>query len=724
MKKNIRAQVFVLLVIVVISFLCSSRPCPASDIYTVLRDQTNQELSGNDGELRKKILFDYFLSVNEKNDVSLRDFRGDDAAARGKSALVLHQLKRVIGKDAFAVISRMLATEPSITADYWDRIRMLSEQETRRNLAWFFQQWVDRKGVPDLRMEDAAVRRSGSMFEVSFDLVQNGDVYILEVPVQISFLHGGSDAETIKLDSPKKHVTLLVADEPSMVTIDRDYDIPRKLSDDEMPPLLAKLFKDEKPILVLPVSGESVYEYIIDYWKKWGAEPKKATNITDHDLKTSSFIVLGIDSPIINRLYGKIEGGKGILSAQARKNPWNPEKTVAAIEVKTVAAADKFIRLLPKAGACSSLSLDAAGRITQITAESERGIEMVLREEPLAVEVSALKTLSRVIDAAADKKIVYVGEYHDRFAHHEVELEVIKSLYRKNKEIAIGMEMFQRPFQGVLDDYINGVIEEREFLKKTEYFSRWSYDYNLYKPILDFARAGKIPVIALNLRREITDKVARNGMDALTEDEKKEIPEQTAFSDTAYRERLLKVFAEHKDSGKRNFDFFYQAQVLWDETMAMSINDYLKKNPGRQIIVISGLGHVAYGSGIPKRTFRRNGYTFATILNDADMDQEIADYVLFPEPLDGVTTPKLGVLLKEIGGTVVIEDMPDDSVGREAGLKVGDRMIALDNTLVQTPDDVRIALFYKKQEDTVIVTIVRQRFLLGDRQMTFAIKLH
>jgi len=729
MKKNIRAQVLVLPIIVAISFLCSSRPCPASDSYTVLRDQINRELSGNDGELRKKILFDYFLSVNEKNDVSLRDFRGgDDAAARavgrGKAALVLHQLKRVIGQDAFVVLVRTLATELSITADPWDGIRVLSEQETGRNLAWFFQQWVDRKGVPDLRMEDAAVRRSGSMFEVSFDLLQNDDVYILDVPIQISFLRGGSESETIQLDSPKKHFTLLVAEEPSMVVIDRDYDIPRKLADAEIPPLLGGLLKDEKPVLVLPVSGENTYASIIEHWKKRGVDARKAATITEEDLKTSSFLVLGIDNPIINRLYGKIDGGEGVLSAQARKNPWNPEKIIAAIEAKTVAATDEFIRLLPEVGACSSLSLDATGRITQITAESERGIGMDLREEPLAIEVAALKTLSRVIDDAKGKKIVYVGENHDRFAHHEVELEVIKSLYQKNTEIAIGMEMFQRPFQRVLDDYINGTIEEREFLKKTEYFSRWGYDYNLYKPILDFARAGKIPVVALNIRREITDKVARKGMDSLTEDEKKEIPEQTDFSDTAYRERLLSVFAQHKNNNEKNFDFFYQAQILWDETMSMSINEYLKKNPGRQMIVIAGLGHFAYGSGIPKRTFRRNGYTYATILNDAEVDPEIADYVLFPGPLDGVTTPKLGVFLKEIGGKVVIEDMPAGSVARDAGLKAGDRIIALDNALVQTPDDVRIALFYKKQDDTVTITVIRQRFLLGDRQMIFAIKLH
>ena len=109
------------------------------------------------------------------------------------------------------------------------------------------------------------------------------------------------------------------------------------------------------------------------------------------------------------------------------------------------------------------------------------------------------------------------------------------------------MEMFQRPFQKTLDEYISGSIDEREFLKKSEYFKRWGFDYNLYKPILDFARAEKIPVVALNLRREITDKVSKTGMDSLTDDERKDVPEQMDFSDKEYRDRLRQVFDQHAE---------------------------------------------------------------------------------------------------------------------------------------------------------------------------------
>lgn len=360
--------------------------------------------------------------------------------------------------------------------------------------------------------------------------------------------------------------------------------------------------------------------------------------------------------------------------------------------------------------------------ISQKKPGSEKKKTMEQGTEPVAIDMADLKTLSRVVEQVASKKIVYVGEYHDRFSNHTVELQVIKGLFNKNPRIAIGMEMFQRPFQQVLDDYIGGAIGEREFLKKTEYFSRWGYDFNLYKPILDFARAEKIPVVALNAKREITDKVAKGGSDSLTAEEKKEIP-QLDFTDSAYRDRLKKVFAEHKELGERNFDFFYEAQLIWDETMAFSVDEYLRKDPLRQMIVVAGSGHLAYGSGIPKRAFRRNGYEYATILNDADVDRGIADYLIFPEEEEGVTAPKLMVMLKEEGGKVLITDFPADSVSRKAGLRSGDVILDVDGSPVRTIDDIKIVLFYKHHGEIIKVKVMRKRFLLGSKELEFNVVL-
>jgi aminopeptidase N len=605
----------------------------------------------------------------------------------------------------------------------WEDVRALFENEIRQDLGWFFGQWVDRKGLPDLRVENASVRRSKSRFEVSFDLVQKGEIYMLDVPVSTTFVQGGSRTDRIRLDTEQKHVVLYVDEEPANIAIDREYDIPRKLTEAEMPPLLSRLLGDERPVMVPPAVDPERYAAVRDAWRQRGAEERKAEDLKDAEIRSSSLILFGEDNPLISRLYGKAGATESALSLTARKNPWDPDKVVVIVQAGSAKAAAESLPMIVEFGQCSSLSMDAHGLKKQRTGATGRGIMMELRTEPAAIEVSALKTLTDVIEKASGKRIVYVGEYHDRFAHHNVQLQVIKTLYRKDPKIAVGMEMFQRPYQKVLDDYISGAIDEHEFLKKSEYFKRWNFDYNLYKPILDFARAEKIPVVALNLRGEITEKVSKSGMDSLTDEEKKELPEQMDLSDIEYRERLRQAFDQHKSKGERDFDNFLQAQILWDESMAQSIDEYLQKNPDRRMVVVAGLGHLLYGSGIPKRVVRRNEYTYTTVLNDADVERDIGEYIVFPQPLEGLTAPKIMAVLKETGGMVRIIDLPEGSVSKMAGIKVGDTLISFDGVPMQSVNDIKIALFYKKHEETLKVKVVRKRFLLGDKEMEFDVQL-
>jgi aminopeptidase N len=334
-----------------------------------------------------------------------------------------------------------------------------------------------------------------------------------------------------------------------------------------------------------------------------------------------------------------------------------------------------------------------------------------------------MKKLFSVTEAAASKKIVYLGEYHDRFSHHNIQLQVIQGLHKKDPKLSIGMEMFQRPFQPTLDNYVTGAMDERDFLNRSEYYKRWGFDYNLYKPILDFARRERIPVVALNMRKEIIEKVAKEGMDALTDEERKELPNETDFSDEDYRHRIRQSFDQHKGKEEKDFDHFLQAQVLWDETMAESINAYIQKNPDRRMAVIAGGGHLVFGNGIPKRAFRRNGLPYTIILNDGEVERDIADFIIFPQPLNGMTAPKLLATFKEDKGRLLINDFVQESPAKAAGLKAGDAIVSLDGVPVTSVQDVKVALFYKDKGDIMKIKVIRKRFLLGEREMEFEVKL-
>jgi len=341
----------------------------------------------------------------------------------------------------------------------------------------------------------------------------------------------------------------------------------------------------------------------------------------------------------------------------------------------------------------------------------------------LGIQPQKIIKLDEIIRNISDKTIIYIGETHTNYEEHKVQLAVIMNLSEKGHKVAIGMEMFQKPFQKAIDDYIAGNITEKDFLKKTQYFKRWGYDYNLYREIINFAKAKNIPVVALNLRSEIIDNVTKGGLDVLADEDKKQIPKDMDMSDEDYRKSLKEIFDQHGNQGFGNFNNFYQSQIFWDETMAHSVDEFLKQNPDYQIVVLAGSGHIMYGSGIPKRAYRLNGKDYATLIQNPDStDESVGNFVLFPKPIPLPPAAQLGIFPAEADGKVKIVNVETDSVAEKAGLKKDDIFISIDDWKIEGIEDIRISMFDKKEGDTIKVRILRKS-LSGEKELEFMMTL-
>lgn len=250
-------------------------------------------------------------------------------------------------------------------------------------------------------------------------------------------------------------------------------------------------------------------------------------------------------------------------------------------------------------------------------------------------------TNQEILQQLVKAKVVYLGETHDSAEDHQAQLKIIREMQRQNRKIAIAMEMFQRPFQSAIDNYLAGKLTEEELVEQTEYDRRWRFPWESYAPILRFAKENQLPVLALNTPSEVTRKVASQGLESLTAEEKKHIPpiSEIRTDNAEYRQLLLEVFQQHQKAGQGNstaFERFLQAQVLWDETMAEKIAEFVKTNPDYQVVVLAGKGHIIYGYGIPSRVERRLGVgnvkMRSVLLNSSDnpvlsADRPIADFV-------------------------------------------------------------------------------------------------
>ena len=209
----------------------------------------------------------------------------------------------------------------------------------------------------------------------------------------------------------------------------------------------------------------------------------------------------------------------------------------------------------------------------------------------------------------AQANVVYLGETHDSTVDHQAQLEILQKLHHCHAKIAIAMEMFQRPYQGVLNRYLAGQLSEQELLKQSDYNQRWGFPWEYYAPILRFAKEKQLSVLALNTPTEVTRKVTREGLESLTPEQRQFIPpfSEIRTDNAEYRQLMLSTFKQHQQAGHGSGDFerFFLAQVLWDETMAEKIAQFSQANPDYQVVVLAGQGHIIYGYGIPSRVARR-----------------------------------------------------------------------------------------------------------------------
>jgi uncharacterized iron-regulated protein len=219
----------------------------------------------------------------------------------------------------------------------------------------------------------------------------------------------------------------------------------------------------------------------------------------------------------------------------------------------------------------------------------------------------------RMSQAVADLKknrIILVGEHHGNVQHHRAQLEVVKALKDAGVKVAVGLEMFRKESQPALDQWISGQIDARRFEKI--YYDNWQFPWQAYRRIFEYARDHQIPMIGLNVPREITRQVSRNGFKSLSPEQKGRISEVSCIVDQQYMNYIRKAFGGHSH-GQLNFIYFCEAQLVWDSAMAVYTLDYLRNHPESVVVILTGTGHAQKGA-VPRQIRARSDLPYAVIL--------------------------------------------------------------------------------------------------------------
>lgn len=355
--------------------------------------------------------------------------------------------------------------------------------------------------------------------------------------------------------------------------------------------------------------------------------------------------------------------------------------------------------------------------------EAEAG-ERTAAMPPIVVEPAKSATLPELMTKLRNERLVYVGETHTAYGDHVLQLDVLRAMAAHEGELAVGVEWFQARFQPVLDDYLAGRISEAEFLRDTEYYERWRFDYRLYRPIVRFARENGIPIIALNADQELTSEIRRVGIDGLSGELRRELPDDYDFSDKTYEELLREIFDLHQ-SEDAQFQRFLEVQLTWDESMAQRVAAYLQQHPAGRILVLAGKGHVSTRAGIPARVTRRTGIRGTTIVTfspSSTLSNE-ADYLVLANDENLPPAGLMGVFLDEREDGVFVKGFGHDSPAQQAGVSEGDLIVSIDGQPIHHFADVKIQTIDKLPGDEIELTYSHQRVLLGPETRSARFKL-
>jgi uncharacterized iron-regulated protein len=218
-------------------------------------------------------------------------------------------------------------------------------------------------------------------------------------------------------------------------------------------------------------------------------------------------------------------------------------------------------------------------------------------------------TLVEIIPDLSGSQAVFIGETHDQMSHHEAQLQIIHELHASGAEISIGLEMFRRDGQHHLDEWVEGRIEESTFSRIFE--EHWS-NWEMYRDIFIYARDQKIPIVGLNISRKIVSKVARSGFASLSSTDREKLPLSTCNVSREYRQFIRRTLQGHPLEGTA-FENFCEAQILWDASMAEQLDEVLRDQPNRTVVVLAGNGH-AWKHGIVEQLARFGDYNYRVLL--------------------------------------------------------------------------------------------------------------
>ncbi len=344
-----------------------------------------QEEKGQGWQCRRRILSGFQTYTDTQREFPLRKFteRFDDPSRTigyGKGAMVLHMLRRLAGDGAFYDAIRSFFKTNRFAVASWDDLKKSFEAQTKKDLSWFFHQWVDGTGQPQIRIDKATLKKDGDASVVNLALSQEGRVKRLSLPVRFSGPQGSRSFQ-VDLTRSTESFSFRLDFQPEKVIIDENYDVFRKLAPAENPPTLERLLAARDLVVVPPLGEKERYREVINKFTARGA--RLLEHPTKVQLESASLIVLGQKHCFLKPLLDETEPPDCPVVLSVRPQP-RSSNLLAAFFISSAEVTPAALNKIFAFPFYSTYCMEAENQFFRTLAENQRGIQLYFPPHKLA----------------------------------------------------------------------------------------------------------------------------------------------------------------------------------------------------------------------------------------------------------------------------------------------------------------------------------------------------